>query len=778
VYEAFNAAAASSADSTVLFHAPGVVVSAAARQQLASALREGIGIVTPTIADSSDRVLSAGLNLVKTRMSPLYFEVVARRAGERFDASAQAENVAVAPGACLLMSRELFDELGGFSRRYADALADVDLSLRVRERGLRIVCVRSALAVAHSSDAADPNDPRRVPAARARLDADWRGRVADWLEPARPSLRETRVAPERYMDLPAAARPITAFVYGEVSDLPALETTLLRSGASIARIVWNIALDPPQLFIPVDVDRSDTTAAARAAMELRGERAIAFVDSARPPGEGWLASLSAQLSWGADVVAAAENGHTLVALSDIPQHVRLDERLDLHSALDDLLARLQPCGLAVRGTQPHAKREAPVARADGLASIIMLSWNAPNYTKLALESIRAHTHHPYEIIIVDNGSGPETTNWLRTLDDAVVIFNATNRGFAGGNNQGIAAARGEYIVILNNDVVVTEGWLEDLIDALRRNPLTGVSAPRSNRVAGSQMIADADYPDVAAMHTFAAERRKRWRKTGFYVERAIGFCLCVDRRVIDEIGGIDERFGAGNFEDDDFSIRVRAAGYKIYVCDDVFIHHFGSVTFTANKVDWQASMQENWVKFARKWGLAEQYPANGYLPGPVIARGFDRAAHFVALPGTDGELAGESTAAAASPRRAADLRFAALVRNEDDWSIVGAFVRRFARAFDAAAAATLEIAACGTIDAATLGERVVRLLERNGMEAEQVAEIGIDDVGDVDAWLVDLGPASLVRFQGGAFGGAFDALVVIEGTNPSSLRRTLARFST
>jgi hypothetical protein len=301
------------------------------------------------------------------------------------------------------------------------------------------------------------------------------------------------------------------------------------------------------------------------------------------------------------------------------------------------------------------------------------------------------------------------------------------------------------------------------------------------------MIADADYPDVAAMHRYAAARRIRWRKTGFYVDRAIGFCLCIDRRVVDEIGGIDERFGAGNFEDDDFSMRVRAAGYKIYVCDDVFIHHFGSVTFAANKIDWQASMHENWTKFARKWGLEEQFPLNGYQPQPVIARGFDRALHYIPLtqePGSQNPVsasAGSASAADEAPeqavsRREARVRFAAIVRDESDWSNVGAFVRRFARAFDIQADVTLEIAAFGTLDASILGERVMRLLERNGMDANRVAEIGIDDVRNVDAWLDGLAPASLLRIQGATFGGAFDALALIEETSPSSLRRVLAEL--
>jgi len=76
---------------------------------------------------------------------------------------------------------------------------------------------------------------------------------------------------------------------------------------------------------------------------------------------------------------------------------------------------------------------------------------------------------------------------------------------------------------------------------------------------------------------------------------------------------------------------VRAAGYQIYVCDDVFIHHFGSQSFKANNVDYMATMRANWSIFARKWGYPAEYPTQGYDPRTAIYRGFDRARHFAEI---------------------------------------------------------------------------------------------------------------------------------------------------
>lgn len=416
--------------------------------------------------------------------------------------------------------------------------------------------------------------------------------------------------------------------------------------------------------------------ALREAMEHRGNRYLAVVDAGCVLEPNWLDALLAPFGQSTEIGASAfgepglklcaDGRCTVLSLRNFPAHLRIgDEFPTLDGAVADFLIRGAGVG-AFTCAVPRGPNELPALEEDGrfaethgialaqaalcgqeslaaslrsqlkrrpgLVSIVMLSWNAAQFTKTALESIRAHTSGEYEIIIVDNGSRPETVQWLNTLQDVRVIYNAENRGYAGGNNQALAAARGEYIVLLNNDVIVTEGWLDDLLGAFDRVPGLGISAPRSNRIAGDQIVADAAYGDVNQMHAFARRRRAEFRSQGYLTDRAIGLCLCVDRRVIEEIGGFDERYGVGNFEDDDFCLRARAAGYRIFVCNDVFIHHFGSQTFAANSVDWTATMRDNWTKFAAKWGYPPAHPQNGYVPALAIDRGFDRQRHYVALP--------------------------------------------------------------------------------------------------------------------------------------------------
>jgi GT2 family glycosyltransferase len=439
-----------------------------------------------------------------------------------------------------------------------------------------------------------------------------------------------------------------------------------------------------------------------------------------------------------------------------PQGLALRDCGTLDASMVDLLTRALQLERGTIGVRPLA-RMGPTAHPDafvrdpaaiervlrgrpafqrGLVSIITLSWNAPEFTIKALQSIREQTTEPYEVIVVDNGSGPETLKALDTIDDPHVriIYNATNRGFAGGNNDGIAHARGDYVILLNNDVIVTPGWADGLVDAFRRLPGLGISAPRSNKVAGDQQLASVQYRDESEMNAFALQRRREFGGKGYITDRAIGFCWCISREVLDQVGALDERYAFGNFEDDDYCMRVRAAGYWIYVCDDVFIHHFGSRSFAANNVDYMATMNENWARFAKKWGMNGPLPAQGYRGGPAHARGFVRSQHYLPFP-----AARESEAAIATLDREASFTsakalFGVAVRSEADWSAAAQFVRRFAQAFKVEDGVQLSIASFGDPRAHTIASRVERILEKAGVRPEACADIDIADYDDEAEW--------------------------------------------
>ncbi len=260
-------------------------------------------------------------------------------------------------------------------------------------------------------------------------------------------------------------------------------------------------------------------------------------------------------------------------------------------------------------------------------SIVVLALNQWEHTEKCLASLACHTPEPHEVILVDNGSTDKTPEALRVMavknQRVRVIFNRENRGFAAGNNQALAIARGDVVVLLNNDTVVTPGWLGRMLEVLKRHPDTGVVGPMSNHVSGPQRVSDVSYTDLAGLPAFAESWAAAHDEQAFEVGRAVGFCLLARREVIERIGGLDERFGSGNFEDDDFCIRARLAGWRIRIAKDSFVHHTGSQTFKGAKIDYRSAMLRNWDLFRTKWQLPadvvleQGYPLPQRLPAGV-----------------------------------------------------------------------------------------------------------------------------------------------------------------
>jgi GT2 family glycosyltransferase len=238
-----------------------------------------------------------------------------------------------------------------------------------------------------------------------------------------------------------------------------------------------------------------------------------------------------------------------------------------------------------------------------LTSIIILTHNALRFTRECIFSIFQYTKENYELILIDNGSTDGTIEFLKSLPKVRMIANQQNKGFSGGCNQGISIAKGENIVLLNNDTVVTEGWLTRLLWWLNHDHSIGIVGPRSNLIVPHQAINPVPYRKIEQMHIFAAEWSKNHDKQGYEVDYLSGLCMAFKKSLTDRIGGFDEQFFPGYFEDADFSIRAKISEKKLWVASDVYIHHYGSRSFHVNKKLQSKIIQDNSRKFFHKWKL-------------------------------------------------------------------------------------------------------------------------------------------------------------------------------
>lgn len=269
----------------------------------------------------------------------------------------------------------------------------------------------------------------------------------------------------------------------------------------------------------------------------------------------------------------------------------------------------------------------------GLASVIVPCCNQREFTRLCVAALARQTRPPWELVAIDNGSTDGTAADLAEIQASAafpitILTNRENRGFPAACNQGLQAARGEYLVLLNNDAVVTDAWLDQLIALAESDPQIGMTGPVSNNVSPAQRVANVPYRDLEGMQQFAArwraEHRGQWRT----VETLSGFCLLIKRRVLEAVGGLDERFGLGYYDDDDLALRVRRAGFTLAVACDLFVHHFGSRTFAGLGIATEPLLAANRARFLAKWGLPEAAaPREAWPPGSASA---------IAAPGVSG----------------------------------------------------------------------------------------------------------------------------------------------
>jgi GT2 family glycosyltransferase/glycosyltransferase involved in cell wall biosynthesis/SAM-dependent methyltransferase len=251
-------------------------------------------------------------------------------------------------------------------------------------------------------------------------------------------------------------------------------------------------------------------------------------------------------------------------------------------------------------------------------SVIIVTHNSDRYISPCLASLRRNLTYPnLEVIIVDNDSSDQTselvTRHRESWNQLTFVPQSTNHSFACANNEGVRRASGDYVVLLNPDTIVTPGWCGRLLSCLLREQGAGLVSAVTN-FAGNEVKIDFDYDSEEAMELFAARLARAKHRQSLPVRVAPLFCSLIRRDLYLEVGGLDEQYEIGMFEDDDFAMKIRERGLRVLAAEDCFVHHFGQASFSGlGNSKYEEVFARNQKKFERKWN--QKWQAHQLRPG-------------------------------------------------------------------------------------------------------------------------------------------------------------------
>ena len=265
--------------------------------------------------------------------------------------------------------------------------------------------------------------------------------------------------------------------------------------------------------------------------------------------------------------------------------------------------------------------------------VVVVSYNGLFFMQANIKSIR-NTLAPgtYKIAVVDNASTDGVAQWLEEQEDILFIRNSENVGFGPACNQAVNATVGtEYgdydVFLLNNDTRMVKGALESLRSALYSAPDIGAVGSVSN-YAGNKQALDIGFDSVEDYVAYGEKLNVPMENPMLERVRLCGFAMLIRRNVWDEVGGFDEDFVPGYYEDDALSMEILRLGYRLEVVRNSFIYHAGSESFI--KTDYNSAVQRNYRLFIQKYGFDIMRYA--YASGTTLsAIPFGRDEHFGVL---------------------------------------------------------------------------------------------------------------------------------------------------
>jgi GT2 family glycosyltransferase len=241
-----------------------------------------------------------------------------------------------------------------------------------------------------------------------------------------------------------------------------------------------------------------------------------------------------------------------------------------------------------------------------IVSVVVPALNKIEYTLCCLSAIeRRRPAAAYEVIVVDDGSSDGTSELLSRVPGLRCLRNPATLGFVLSANRGALAARGDYILFLNNDTQVQEGWLDSLLRVFEADPRVGIAGSKlvypsgHLQEAGTVIRGDGTVELVGLDDDPGKPEYNRPRP----VDHCSGASLMIERSLFEKIGGFDERYAPAYYEDCDLSLKVRQAGRTIaYVPASVVVHHLSVTTAEGDQDLKRAQVEVNRGKLLERWG--------------------------------------------------------------------------------------------------------------------------------------------------------------------------------
>lgn len=572
--------------------------------------------------------------------------------------------------------------------------AMIELGARARERGGRVVC-RPAFAYDAPRFDADDRGSAAALAALARARPALRGVHRDVAAVRRRGIvRETRLGGGGRALVRRPLPPVTILTHGAraAAKAPAAVTPALARHAHVA----------------------EPAAALARELERRGDRYVLVAEGSRLPAPDAFDALVERLEASEHVAAVAPDAASLsgacvlLAVSRLPQHV-VPAGDTLGAALATLYAAARDCGRIVLPAAPGVVT--PPRRALSVEAVF-LTGSKPEVTRNALDALLT-TAGDARIVGVVSAAAETRATLLRSYPTIETIEDPGDPLLGAALSVALGEVRSDLVFVCADDVLPPPETVAALAATFARIPALGAAFPRANGTGAQEELHEVTYRSLEEMKQFAAARLEAFARDTERIDDAAIPAFVASVAALRAVGGIDEKLGPTRWGIADLVLRLRAGGYDVVRCDDVYVHRF-SVAESANPAAIPAPAVER--EFRRRWGLPQLGPFGERERAAAIAAGFDAGRH-AGFRGR-GTLA---AAAVAAPR----IVVAVPVGDEAELQRAEAFLRRAIPALDAGDRVDVAVLLDGDVAPADVTARLRALFASDPRPLEQTPNVRV-----------------------------------------------------